>query len=76
MPAAIRLTLILLQEGHLCLERCWISIRANFFFKLAPYRVPNRFVDDMLIMNGAARTFIQTIVDCWHLNRGSMVFLQ
>ena len=55
MPVARRLTLILLQEGHLCLARCWVSARANFFFKLGPYLAPNLFVLDMLSMNGAAR---------------------
>jgi|SRR3989344_852993 len=65
MPVARRLTLTLLQEGHLCFALCWTSARANFFFKLGPYRAPNLFVDDIFDYEWG----------CPDSNRGSMVFL-
>src|SRR3989344_9151173 len=79
MPVARRLTLTLLQEGHLCFALCWTSARANFFFKLGPYRAPNLFVLDIVDYEWGcpeSRSSASRSVSAeTYSNRGSMVFL-
>lgn len=66
IPAATRRTLILLQNGLLCLPLCKLSIASIFLRVRRPYRAPKRFVDPAI-----------NILQRWgcpDLNRGLKVF--